>query len=104
MDSLTLMKWTDCRQQKHRLRTIDEISPKWREAGDLLGLTIARMEGIDMTHRDVRPCCREVMAEWLRRPNGVYKYPTSWKGLCELTEDLQLARISDQIRKAVNLK
>ena len=103
IDNLTLMKWSDDSNRKHRLHLIDEISPKWKEASDLLGLSTSRTGSIEMTHRDARTCCREVMAEWLNHADGVYNYPATWEGLCELLNDLNLSCLSKQLHYIVNL-
>ncbi len=89
MKRLSLLKWTDKSGQPKTLRLRDEMSPHWREAGELLDLSIARMDGI-YTHRlaDVRQCCRDVLQDWVKI--GSSDYPATWGGLLSLLDDLQL--------------
>ena len=95
MKNLTVLS-TEPSQQLH---LIEEISPQWKEASDLLGLRISRIKVIEEDHRSVVDCCREVMAEWLDHNEGTYNYPPNWKGMCRLLNDLKLSTIAVQIQK-----
>jgi len=86
LKSLTLLKWTDTDGQSQTLRLRDDISPRWRDAGDLLELGSSRIEGIAIQRRgDVRQCCRDVLLYWLN--NGSSNYQATWEGLLTLLTD-----------------
>ena len=97
MKNLTVLS-TEPSQQLH---LIEEISPQWIQASDLLGLRISRIKVIEKDHQSVVDCCREVMAEWLNHKEEKYNYPPSWKGMCRLLNDLKLSTIAEQIQKTV---
>ena len=97
MKNLTVL----CTESSQQLYLIEEISPQWKEASDLLGLRISRIKVIEEDHRSVVDCCREVVAEWLNHKEGMYNYPPSWKGMCKLLYDLKLSTIAEQIQKTV---
>ncbi len=97
---LTLLKWTDKSGQRKTLRLRDEMSPHWREAGDLLGLSIARMDGIYTHHlADVRQCCRDVLKDWIQSDSS--DYPATWGGLLSLLDDLQLHACAKSLQAAM---
>ncbi len=97
---LTLLKWTDKSGQRKTLRLRDEMSPHWRETGDLLGLSIARMDGIYTRHlADVRQCCRDVLQDWVKI--GSSDYPATWGGLLTLLDDLQLLACAKSLQAAL---
>ncbi len=76
------------------------MSPHWREAGELLDLSIARMDGI-YTHSlaDVRQCCRDVLQNWVKI--GSSDYPATWGGLLTLLDDLQLHACAKSLQAAL---
>ncbi len=88
MRNLIILKWTDNNGERNlRLRNV--LSPRWRDAGDLLELGSSRIEGIAIRrHEDIRQCCSDVLQDWLR--NGSPGYPATWDGMLALLEDLQL--------------
>ena len=77
------------------------MSPEWRQAGELLGLSNGRLEGIAMMHHDVQTCWREIMIEWLCNSNDTYNYPASWQGLCKLLDHMKLSSISREVSSAI---
>ena len=94
MKNLSKMKWTDSKMQMHVIRLIKEMSPDWKRASHLLGLNHSHIKKIEENNRSVEDCCREVMRQWLSAADEVYNYPKSWKGLCELLEDMKLSVLS----------
>ena len=101
MKNLTIIKKTDHKKQVHQLRLIEQMSPHWKKASDLLGLPLDHTTRIEMNHREVESCCREVMAQWLSHANGMYNYSTTWEGLCQLLEDMELSAIAENLRLIV---
>ncbi len=76
------------------------MNAKWDDAGDLLELTPARLQGIDRHHRgDVRQCCRDVLIDWIK--NGSPRYPPTWDGLIKLLINLELSSIADTLKLAL---
>ncbi len=95
-----MLVWTDTDGQPQILRVRDEMSVKWEEVGDLLGLTPARLHGIDCRRRgDVRQCCRDVLTDWIK--DGSSDYPPTWDGLIKLLIDLELSSIADTLKLAL---
>ena len=69
-------------------------------AGDLLGLTTERLQVIRMQiPGDVGMCCRDVLVDWLRDNQG--GYPTTWEGVVQLLEDMDLSAAAQLLKNAV---
>ena len=100
MRSITLYKWTDENDKPKSLRILEEISSRWTEAGDLLGLSPARLEGIEVHRlRDARSCCRDVLNDWIQDNRG--SYPVSWEGLICLLKDMKLTVLAKDLENAL---
>ena len=102
MKNLTIIKKTDHRKQVHQLRLIEQMSPQWKKASDLLGLPPDHTTRIEKNHRAVKDCCREIMAQWLAHADGMYNYTTTWEGMCQLLEDMELSTIAENLRLIVH--
>ena len=101
--TITLYKWTDENGQPKSLRILDEISSRWTEAGDLLGLNPARLKGIEEYQlRDARSCCREILKDWIQDNQGYY--PVSWEGLMCLLEDMELTAVAKELENALRTR
>ncbi len=99
MKKLIILKWTDKSGQPKTLRLRDEMSPKWREAGELLDLTAANLECISAKHHgDVRECLRDVLRDWVQSDSD---YPATWGGLLSLLDDLQLHACAKSLQAAL---
>ena len=97
---LTVLKWADSDDQRHILRLRNEMTSKWRDVGDLLEVESSRQEEIDIRHRgDMRMCCRDVFVEWLQMETPCY--PTSWEGVLDLLEDLELNKVANKLKEAL---
>ncbi len=95
-----MLEWTDKDGQPQTLRVRDEMSVKWHDAGVLLGLTPARLQGIGIQRqRDVRQCCGDVLIDWIK--DGSPYYPPTWKGLIKLLINLELSSIADTLKLAM---
>ena len=101
MDNLTLLKWTDSEHQVCQLSLINEMSPDWKKASDLLGLKPSHTKRIEMNNHTVEDRCREVIAEWIDHEDGVYNYSRSWEGLYQLLNDMELATLANNLHKIV---
>ena len=98
--TIILYKWTDENGQPKSLRILDEISSRWTEAGDLLGLSPARLKGIEVYQlRDARSCCRDVLQDWIQDNQGCY--PVSWEGLMCLLKDMKLTVVAKELENAL---
>ena len=102
MKNLTIIKKTDHRKQVHQLRLIEQMSPHWKKASDLLGLPPDHTNRIEKSHHAVEDCCREIMAQWLAHADGMYNYTTTWEGMCQLLEDMELSTIAENLRLIVH--
>ena len=50
-----------------QLNLLEEMSVKWQQVGDLLGMSSAKLEGIEKKElRDNEKCMRSVIIEWIR--------------------------------------
>ncbi len=102
MSNLVLLKWTDSDHNNiHRIQIISQLSPKWSDISDLLGFSTARIQQIRQDNSGVQERCKEVMRLWLDSEEGAYRYPTTWEGLIELLEDIELSILASDIRKVV---
>ena len=103
LGTITLYKWTDENGQPKSLRILDEISSRWTEAGDLLGLSPARLKGIEVYQlRDARSCCRDVLQDWIHDNQG--SYPVSWEGLMCLLKDMKLTVVAKELENALRTR
>ena len=97
-----MLEWTDRDGQPQTLRVRDEMSVKWDDAGDLLGLTPARLQGIGSHRRgDVRQCCRDVLIDWIK--DGSPHYSSTWKGLIKLLEHVKLWSTTNTLKIALKM-
>ena len=79
----------------------DKISHKWRDIGELTGLSYPELDNVSEKHRgDPKECCRAVLGQWLDNPPS--DYPTTWPGLLELLEDSQLAQVVAELRNVLD--
>ncbi len=101
MRNLVLLKWTDSNNKKQRIQIISELSPKWNDISDLLEFNPALTQQIELNSHRVQDRCKEVMRLWLSSKDGAYHYPTTWEGLIELLEDIELSSLASDIREVV---
>ena len=80
---------------------MEKIQWKWKDIGQLAGLSLAQLESIATEHRD-KPieCCRAVLGKWLENPPN--EYPVTWDGLIELLEDCNLTSAVDELKSALS--
>ncbi len=101
MSNLVLLKWTDSNGKKHRIHIISELSPKWSDISDLLGFSPALTQQIELNCSRVQDRGKEAMRLWLCSKEGAYRYPTTWEGLIELLEDIELSSLASDIGEVV---
>ena len=65
---------------------------------DLLGLD-KKLIGVNHPH-DALECIREVMKEWMNNGPNITTYLCTWKGLAELLDDVELKKVSEDLREA----
>ena len=93
---LLLKKGNPCHQ---RLNLIQEMACKWEDAGCLLGLSAARLNGIEKDKQgNSYECCRSVMKAWLDN-GGTEDYPNKWDGVSELLKDLMLSNLDKTLQE-----
>ena len=101
LGTITLYKWTDENGQPKSLRILDEISSRWTEVGDLLGLSPARLEGIQENRlKNNRSCCRDVLHDWIHDNQG--SYPVSWEGFICLLMDMKLFVLAKEVQSELS--
>ena len=82
-----------------RLHLIEEMAPKWKVAGSLLGLSAARLERIKRDQQgEIFECCQDVMQAWLV-DGGTEDYPNEWEGVLELLKDLKLSDLANKLQE-----
>ena len=100
MKNLTLLKWKDSQGKQHKLRIVQNICPKWRYIGNLLGISDPVLESMLSQYRgDLEECCYAVLRRWL--DNGSPDYPLTWEGLLDLLEDADCAEVAEELREAL---
>ena len=103
LGDITLYKWTDENGQPKSLRILDEISSRWTEAGDLLRLSLARLEDIEVHRlRNARSCCRDVLHDWIQ--DNQSSYPVNWEGFICLLKDMKLTVLAKELENALRTR
>ena len=80
---------------------MEVIENKWRDIGQVAGLSLAQLESIATEHRE-KPtnCCRAVLGKWLENPPD--DYPITWDGLIGLLEDCKLTQVVKELRNVLS--
>ena len=75
------------------------MAPHWREVAEILKM---KTDIIGLNHHyNIRDCIREVMKQWMDdEPNIATTYSCTWKGLCEILDDIGLGKIRKELQKA----
>ena len=101
IQQLALIRWKDDQGHTQRFFLRDKISHKWRDIGELTGLSFPELDNISEKYRsDPKECCRAVLGQWLDNPPP--DYPTTWQGLLELLEDSQLGQVMTELRNVLD--
>ena len=68
MSGMMLLRWTDRSGQSQVLRLQQEMSPRWREMGQLLDISGAQLDGWETMHqKDQSRCLNSVIQVWMQR-------------------------------------
>ena len=95
-----MIKWRDLSEETQRLHLLDEISYKWREIGEIVGMSHSVLETtMEKKNNDPKECCRAVLSQWLSNPPP--DYPATWQGLIELLKDSQLCKVASDLNELV---
>ena len=79
---------------------IEVLASEWEKAAILLGMNHYRVDIIMKDHgRSAEDCCRALIDHWLYDVRGIYSYERSWKGICDLLNDMKLRNVAKQLRK-----
>ena len=82
------------------LRLIEVLAPDWEEAANLLGMNQHRVRIIKKDHsHSAEECCRTLLDHWLYDVHGAYSYERSWKGMCDLLNDIKQGKVAKQLQK-----
>ena len=83
--------------QTQTLRILEDVCSQWTDIGDLIGLSLGRLNAIEKDRRGISAdCCRDVFYDWLKQEEG-RRYPVSWDGVCQLLNDLKVSAVAKQI-------
>ena len=99
MKTLTLIKWKNSEGTEQKLRIVRSISSKWRNIGNLLGVSHAVLETIYSRYQDLEEYCDAVLRNWL--DNGSTDYPSTWNGLIKLLDDADCAQVAETLRQFI---
>ena len=96
---LELIEWNEG-GKTNEYYLLEMIQYKWRDIGQLAGLSKSQLESIATKHQD-KPieCCRAVLGEWLENPPK--EYPITWDGLIELLEDCGVTSAVKELKIAL---
>lgn len=101
MAKLHLLKWKDENGVLRKFYLSREVSSDWRKFGLCLGITHNQMTAWEQERRgSSRDCWNLVMEHWLEHGNELY--PTTWEGLQQLLEDIQLKHFAVELKVAVS--
>ena len=80
---------------------MDKMSHRWRDIGQLVGVSIGQLDSISTKHReDPVECVRDVLGKWMENPPE--DYPNTWSGLVELLNDCHLSTVADDLKTALS--
>ena len=100
VSSLNLLKWKNEQGQEQTICLVREVSASWDDFGMILGFSFNELDSWKSEYQgNTRKCWNKVMESWLSK-GGTRDYPSSWKGLCTLLNDLGFAKISQVMQRA----
>lgn len=101
MSTLTLLKWKDPHGREQKFKLINRVSGKWLDFGYRLQRNTNKLEGWErecLLNAD--RCWCKVMSRWLKE-DGTPDYPTTWKGVFCLLEDVECLEVAQDLQKAL---
>ena len=91
----------DKRGETQKFYLMERISSKWRDIGELIGLSFERLNCLAREHHNIYiDCCRAVLGHWLENPPA--EYPITWRGLIELLQDSELGQMVTELKNALS--
>ena len=106
MTDLQLIKWVDKGGKEQHLRTIENISDKWKKLGTTFGIPPPVLTGYAKVNmQEQEDCCRDVIQRWLQdgsRPRE--SYPVSWIGLIKALRDSGINSAASDLKEALPRK
>ena len=102
MSTLTLLKWKDSHGREQKFRLINRVSGRWLDFGYRLQRNTSQLEGWErecLLNSD--RCWCKVMSHWLKE-DGTPDYPTTWKGVFCLLEDVDCLQVAQDLQKALS--
>ena len=102
MSTLTLIKWKDPHGREQKFRLINRVSAKWIDFGYRLKRNTNQLEGWErecLLNAD--RCWCKVMSHWLKE-DGTPDYPTTWRGVFCLLEDVECLEVAQGLQKALD--
>ena len=64
---LSIIKWRDENGADHKLRLLQEMSVKWKEWGETVGISAAKLDGFERQyHFSNKDCMGAAAREWLQ--------------------------------------
>ena len=67
LSRLSIIKWRDENGVDHKLRLLEEMSVKWKEWGETVGISAAKLDGFERQyHFSNKDCMSAAVREWLQ--------------------------------------
>ena len=67
LQRLNIIKWRDENGADHKLRLLEEMSVKWKEWGETVGISAAKLDGFERQHHfSNKNCMSAAVREWLQ--------------------------------------
>jgi hypothetical protein len=96
-----LIKWEDDSGVKKRFHLIDRVSNYFEDFGHMLQIEPSRLESWKRDYLgDSTKCFLKVMERWFE--TGSDEYPTTWEGMYEMLEVIELLQVAQDLREAVS--
>ena len=74
------------------------MAPHWKDVARLIGMDTEIIQKDNPN--DSLKCIEAVMRKWIQDAPNITSYPCTWKGLCELLDDIELGEASKKLREA----
>ena len=101
LDELLLLKYKDKGEKK--LRIIKEASHKWKGIADLISDDTNITNTLEGKYRgNDQECLKQIFIHYFinKKPR---RYSNDWNGLIELLEDVDLERLSKEVKHALQI-
>ena len=102
LDELLILKYTDKKGKRERVRIVSEASHKWKTIAGLICEGANRIKVLEQKcSNDPEECLRQALIENFinKKPK---KYTQDWNGLIELLEDVDLETLAGRVKNALS--